>query len=170
MTKGKLGYSWIDARITALIRKKEILYHKARRSNDDSLTSRYKRLRAYVQKEIRDADWRYVFNILTHSETDTNIEGCYQNDRPKRFCSFMKKLRNHSSDLSCLRDNGILKSGNKDTSDIFSRQFGPVYTREKVCDLPSKEPSPLPDIEDISIYPNGSGNVVTVPIAIKLQF
>ena len=42
MTKGKLGYSWIDARIMALVRKKEIMYHKARRSNDDSLKSRYK--------------------------------------------------------------------------------------------------------------------------------
>ena len=37
MTKGKLGYPWIDARIRALVRKKEKMYHKARRSNDDSL-------------------------------------------------------------------------------------------------------------------------------------
>ena len=51
MSKGKLGYPWIDARVRALVRKKEKMYHKARRSNDDSLKS-YKRPRAYVQKEI----------------------------------------------------------------------------------------------------------------------
>ena len=38
MTKGKLGYPWIDSRIRALIRKKEKLYHKARRAdNEESL-------------------------------------------------------------------------------------------------------------------------------------
>ena len=63
MTKGKLGYPWTDARIRALFRKKERMYHKARRSNDDSLKSRYKRLRAYVQKETRDACTGDMFQI-----------------------------------------------------------------------------------------------------------
>ena len=55
MTKGKLGYPWIDAHIRALIRKREKLYHKARKTDNDALKSRYKRLRAFVQKEICDA-------------------------------------------------------------------------------------------------------------------
>ena len=63
MTKGKLGYPWTDARIRALFRKKERMYHKARRSNDDSLKGRYKRLRAYVQKETRDACTGDMFQI-----------------------------------------------------------------------------------------------------------
>ena len=49
------------------------MHHKARRFNDDSLKSRYKRLRAYVQ-ETRGAYWRYVSNIFIPSEADTNIE------------------------------------------------------------------------------------------------
>ena len=181
------------------------MYHKARRSNDDSLKSHYKRLRAYVQKEIRDAYWRYVSNepwhgktnkisvhsaktqirldihpvwsesllcrqwvakdprflhadsevsdqtgqmprliwvfaahtlillvlscrssnIFIPSETDTNIEGCNWNDRPKRFWSFMKNLKRDSS------GNGILKTGNKKKADIFSRQFG-LYTPKRM--------------------------------------
>ena len=55
MTIGKLGYPWIDAHIRALkIRKREKLYDKARRTDNDALKSRYKRLRAFVQKEIRE--------------------------------------------------------------------------------------------------------------------
>ena len=44
MTKGKLGSPWIDARIRALVMKKEQekIYHKARRSKDYSIKSRYK--------------------------------------------------------------------------------------------------------------------------------
>ena len=57
--------------------------------------------------------------------------------------------------MSRLRENGILKTGNKDKADIFSRQFGSVYTRENAGDIPLKGPSPYPDIEDISIDPKG---------------
>ena len=71
----------------------------------------------------------------------------------------MKNLRRDSSDVSCLRDNGILKTGNKEKADIhvFSRQFGSVYTRANVGDIPLKGPRSYPDIEDtcISIDPNG---------------
>ena len=114
MTKGKPGYPWIDARIRALVRKKEKIYHKARKSNDDSLTSHYKRLGAYVQKETRDAYWIYVSNIFIPSETDTNIEGCTRNDRPKRFWSFMKTWEETHRVCPALgkMQNGILKTGN----------------------------------------------------------
>ena len=156
MTRGNLGYPWIDAQIRALVRQKPKMYHKARRSNYDSLKSRYKRLRAYVQKDTWDAYWRNVSNNCIPSETDTNIEGSNRNDRPKRFWSFSKEnLRRDSSGVSCLRENGILKTGTKDKADIFSRQFGSIYSRENAGDIPLKGPSPYPDIDDISIDPKG---------------
>ena len=65
----------------------------------------------------------------------------------------MKILRRDSSGVSCLRENRILKTGNKDKADIFSRQFGSVYTRENAGDIPLKGPSAYPDIEDISLNP-----------------
>ena len=49
---------------------------------------------------------------------------------------------------------GIMELWNKDKADILSRQSGSVYTRENAGDIPLKEPSPFPDIEDISIDPN----------------
>ena len=68
----------------------------------------------------------------------------------------MKNLRRDSSGESCFREYGILKTGNKDKADIFSRQFGSVYTRENAGDIPLKGPSPYSDIEDISVDPTGS--------------
>ena len=67
----------------------------------------------------------------------------------------MKNLRRDSSGVSCFWENGILKTGNKDKTDIFSKQFGSVYTRENAGDVPLKGPSPYLDIEDISIDPKG---------------
>lgn len=155
MTKAKVGYPWIDAGIRALIRKKEKLYHKARKSNNDDLTSRYRRLRAHVQKSIRDAYWKYVSSMFTPVDTDTDIGDCNQNDRLKRLWSLVKSLKKDSSGVTTLRDNGILKTDNKDKADIFIRQFVSVYTREQVGDPPSKGPSPFPDIGTLIIDPNG---------------
>ena len=59
----------------------------------------------------------------------------------------MKNLRRDSSGVSCLSENGILKTGNKNKAGIFSRQFGSVYTWENAGDIPLKGPSPYPDIE-----------------------
>ena len=104
------------------------MYHKARRADNESLKSRYKRLRAQVQKEMRDAYWRYVSNIFNPLDTDTNIEDCTQNDRLKKFWSFTKNLRKDSMGVACLRENGILKTANKDKADIFNSSS--LYTPE----------------------------------------
>ena len=53
----------------------------------------------------------------------------------------MKNFRRDSSGVSRIRENGILKTGNKDKADIFTRQFGSVYTQENAGDIPFKEPS-----------------------------
>ena len=71
----------------------------------------------------------------------------------------MKNLRTDSSGVSCLRENEILKTGNKGKADIFSRQFGSVYTRENAGNIPLKRPSPYPDTEDILTGPNGVKNI-----------
>ena len=144
MTKGKLGYPWIDAHIRALIRKREKIYHKARRTDNDALKSRYKGLRAFVQKEIRDAYWRYVSNIVNPLDTDTNIEDCKQNDQLKKFWSFMKNLRKDSTDVACLRENGILKTGVKDKADIFNKQFECLHpgTSRYIVTLHQKDQAP----------------------------
>ena len=67
----------------------------------------------------------------------------------------MKNLR-RDLDVPCLRDNGILKTGNKDKAGILSRQFGSVYTQDNAGDIHLKGPSLYPEIDDtcISIDPN----------------
>ena len=68
----------------------------------------------------------------------------------------MENLRKYSLGVSCLRENGILKTSDKDKADIFNRQFGSICTRENAGDILLKGPSPYPDIEDTSIDPTGS--------------
>ena len=52
MTKTKYSLPWIDSSIRRLIRKRETLYFRARKSSSPEVKNHYKRFRAHVQKVI----------------------------------------------------------------------------------------------------------------------
>ena len=53
MTKTKYSLPWIDNSIKRLIRKRDKLYFRARKSSSPDIKSHYKRFRAHVQKTIK---------------------------------------------------------------------------------------------------------------------
>ena len=54
MTKTKYSLPWIDSSIRRLIREREKLYFRARKSSSPDVKNHYKRFRAHVQKVIRE--------------------------------------------------------------------------------------------------------------------
>ena len=75
MTKTKYSLPWIDHSIKRLIRKREKLYFRARKSSSSDIKIHYKRFRAHIQKAIRDAYWKHISNIFSF-ETDDNDPDC----------------------------------------------------------------------------------------------
>ena len=79
MTKTKYSLPWIDATIKRLMKRRQKLYLRARKSNDPDVKIHYKRFRAHVQNVQRDAYWRHVSNIFTFenypSDPDSNKSG-----------------------------------------------------------------------------------------------
>ena len=69
MTKKKYSLPWIDNSIKRLVRKRDKLYFRARKSSSPDIKSHYKRFIAHVQNTIRDAYWKQIFNIFSF-ETD----------------------------------------------------------------------------------------------------
>ena len=65
MTKTKYSLPWIDSSIRCLIRKREKLYFRARKSSSPDVKNHYKQFRAHVQKVIRDAYWKHISNIFS---------------------------------------------------------------------------------------------------------
>ena len=65
MTKTKLySLPWIDASIRKLLKRKERLHLRARKSGSPDVKNHYMKFRAHVQKVIRDAYWRCVTDIF----------------------------------------------------------------------------------------------------------
>jgi len=153
MSKSKVGYPWIDLEIKRLIRKREKLFHKARKSKDPSTQKHYKNFRAMVQKKIRDAYWKHVSNIFTLSDDDADIQKDVS--KPKKFWSFVKSLKRDSSGIATLRENGFLRSDSKEKANILNRQFQSVFTKEADTDPPSKGQSPHNSMQDFTIDKHG---------------
>ena len=161
MTKTKYSLPWIDNSIKRLIRKRERLYLRARKSSCPDLMNNYKKIRAHVQKVIRDAYWRHVSNIFTLEEIETDPDTPKKNIKVKRFWSFVKSLKKEASGITSLRENGILKTDTVEKANIGNRQFQSAFTREADSEIPLKGASPFSSMEEITLDPVGVAKLLT---------
>ena len=144
MTKTKYSSPWIDSSIKRLIKRRDRLYFRARKSSSPDIKSHYKRFRAHVQKVIRDAYWKHISGIFS-SNTDRADPDCpRKNEKAKKFWSFVKSLKKDAFRINSLRENGILKTDTLDKANICNRQFESAFTRESDTEIPSKGTSPFP--------------------------
>ena len=150
----ELSNAWIDATIKRLMKRRQKLYLRARKSNDPDIKNHYKRFRAHVQKVVRDAYWRHVSNIFTF-ENDPSDPDSNKSGKIKKFWSFVKSLKKDAFGITSLRENGILKTDTKDKADICNRQFQSAFTREDDSDPPPKGASPFSSMGEITVDPKG---------------
>ena len=155
MTKTKYSLPWIDSSIRRLIRKREKLYFRARKSSSLDVKNHYKRFRAHVRKVIRDAYWKHISNIFSFETESPDPDSPRKNEKAKKFWSFVKSLKNDAFGINTLRENGILKTDTLDKANIWNRQFQSAFTRESDDEIPSKGTSPFTPMGEITVDPNG---------------
>ena len=85
MTNTKYSLPWIDSSIKRLIRKRDKLYFRARKSSSPDIKSYYKRFRAHVQKIIRDAYWKHFSNIFSFETENPDPDCPSKNKKVKSF-------------------------------------------------------------------------------------
>ena len=83
-------------------------------------------IRAHVQKVLRDAYWKYVSNIFTF-ENDNSDPDTHKPEKIKKVWSFVKSLKD-AFGIALLRENGILKTDTKEKANICNRQFQSALT------------------------------------------
>ena len=158
MTKTKYSLPWIDSSIRRLIRKRENLYFRARKSSRPDVKNHYKRFRAHVQKVIRDAYWKHISNIFSFETESPDPDSPRKNEKAKKFWSFVKSLKNDAFGINTLRENGILKTDTLDKANICNRQFQSAFTRESDDEIPSNEQAPSLQWVKLQLTPTGSSN------------
>ena len=133
-----------------LMKRRQKLYLRARKSNDPDVKNHYKWFRAHIQKVERDAYWKHVSNIFMF-ENDPSDPDSNKSGKIKKFWSFVKSLKKDAFGIISLRENGILKTDTKEKADFCNRQFQSAFTREADSDLPSKGASPFSSMQKITV-------------------
>ena len=117
-----------------LIKRRDRLYFRARKSSHTDIKSHYKRFRAHVQKIIRDAYWKRIALIpIVHEKMR----------RRKGFGNLSSLSRKTCLESLHQEKNGILKTDTLDKANICNRQFESAFTCESDTEIPSKGTSPF---------------------------
>ena len=88
MTKTKYSLPWIDSSIKRLIRKPDKLHFCAHRSSSPDIKNHYERFRTHVH-----AYWKHTSNIFTLETVNTDPDSPRDNEKTKKFWSFVKSFK-----------------------------------------------------------------------------
>ena len=158
MTKTKYSLPWIDSSIRRLIRKREKLYFRARKSSSPDVKNHYKRFRAHVQKVIRDAYWKHISNKFSFETESPDPDSPRKNEKAKKFWSFVKSLKIDAFGINRLRENGILKTDTLDKAIFVIDSFSQLSHANQMMKSPPKEQAPSLQWVKLLLTPTGSSN------------
>ena len=126
--RGKSSLPWITQEIKRLIRKRDSLYTKFKKSGDQDTKTKFQTLRQQIKKKIKDSYQGYLENLLGLNNSDNTCDS-------KKLFSFLKNSRRDQQGIPPLKHNNILHSDTKTKADIFNQQFNSVFTPKKPLSL-----------------------------------
>ena len=147
----KLKKPWIDKKVRSLIRRRQKLFQRMRKTRNETDVRKYRECKRILQKSERQSYWSYVNNIIEVGDQDS----AYQ-PKQKRFWSYIKSLRKDSSGIAPLKDNGRLFNSPTDKANILNHQYHSVFTWEDPSSAtPDPDGTPLPDMDNITVTEQG---------------
>lgn len=145
MSKSRSDLPWLTTSLKRIIRRKNKLYAKAKKSKNSELLSKYKSMKRHTQKALRNAEWNYINNIL--------IEGLERNDS-KPFWKYVKSKKQENIGVAPLRKGSNLNSDSLAKAQILSDQFRSVFTKADNS-RPTLEGNPYPPLPKLTIHVDG---------------
>ena len=147
----KLKKLWINRNVKSQMRRRDKLFRRVKKTENDSDIRKYKDCKNAVQKSERQAYWAYINGIIGAEDPEV--------DRPpkqKRFWTYIKSLCKDSTGVAPLKDNGRLFNAPKDKADILNRQYQSVFTQEEPgISAPDPDGDPYPDMDNITVTEEG---------------
>ena len=137
---------WLTKSFQKTIRKKVILYKRAKISKKPDLWAKYKLLKRETQRDLRRARWSFINDkLLTSLETKN----------PKQFWRYIKSQRQDRCGVSPLLHDGQLHSDSRRKAEILNQQFCSVFTNEDTTNMPKLQGPPKNDMDKIEITEPG---------------
>ena len=144
-TSTRLNLPWFSRVQRRLCRRQTRLFKIAKKSQDPQDWTMFKTFRKSVHKNLKESRNNFISNKLK----DSLVEN------PKKFWSYIKRLKNNASGVSDLLNNGELCSDSKTKANILNNQFFSAFTKENLNNIPVETPLTNSKISQIIISPEG---------------
>ena len=101
------------------------IWTSEKKSEDKKITEQFKVVKQTVQRELRRAYWKYVGDIVTPQENDS------QHSRMKRFWTYIKHKRTDNKGIAPMQQNGLLPSEPTEQANILNKQFQSAFSEKQ---------------------------------------
>ena len=122
----KLNKPWVDYATIRLIRKRDRLYKKWKKSGDPLLQAEVKKLKQQTQRQLRRTYWAHTEQVID--------EGRAQDSKTrKKLWTYIKAKRSEAASVSPLKVNGRLVTEPKDQAEALNSQFSSAFSNGLCC-------------------------------------
>ena len=126
-------------------KRKQRAFNSYKQRRDSTSYEMFSKQRKITYTETRNAHRRYISSICS--------------DSPKRFWSYIKRLKVDNIGIPTLNNNNKLESDSRLKAEILNSQFKSVFTHENVH-LPQEPSTNIPPMPDIIITTEGVARLV----------
>ena len=169
-TKSKSSLPWIDYETKQMIRRRDRIHKRKKKTGRTDLDQEFKSLKQQIQRRLRRSHWQYVEGLVEskHQNEDQTTQ-IKNNKANKRLYTYIKSKKTEGSNISPLKDNGQLVTEAKDQAELLNKQFHSVFSPkislsteefEQRCPVPPNHPT-YPKCPDITVTTEGVKKLLT---------
>ncbi len=140
MSRSRRNLPWITKTIKRLMRKRDRLFSKARKSKKEKDWGAYRRFRNHLAKTIKLSYHDYINNVIGDALTEN----------PKHFWSFVKTSRMENMGIPTLVDDSNIHVSDSAKAEALNSHFQAQFTQER-GDIPEMPESPYPSLENLTV-------------------
>ena len=146
MTSSRTNLPWFTNTLKRMCKKKQRLYNKAKKDNNNGNWLIYKSFKSDTLKAIRKARWDYI---------NDKLQIALEQGDPGPFWQYIRSQKQDNVGISPLQDGGKLHTDSMEKAEILSNQFKSVFTQEDTTVIPHLHGPEYPTISILEVTPIG---------------
>ena len=159
MMSERWNIPWMTNSVRRMIRKKQRLYNKAKRTRREEDWKIFKSLRNAIKAELTKAHNDYVLGLLDIKESNDETVQSYSVS--KKFWSYIRSKRKDVLGVGVLRKEGKDITNAEETAELLNQQYASVFTKESANSTPSIGNHQFPTISNLEIESQGIAKLLS---------
>ena len=159
MMSERWNIPWMTNSVRRMIRKKQRLYNKAKRTRKEEDWKMFKSLRKAIKAELTKAHNGYVLELLDIKESNDETGQNYS--MSKKFWSYIRSKRTDVLGVGVLRKDGKDITNSVEKAEVLNQQYASVFTKENANSTQSIGNHQFPMISNLEIESQGIAKLLS---------